>query len=372
MNNVRQVIAGFAGILDTSFLMPVIALYSIYLGASPATAGIIVALYSIAAIPASIIAGGLVDRFGRKRTLTFGLTWDAVMVLLYGLVSSYSQLALLRVLHAFGGSLVFPALFSMARESKNGHSSIVRILSAMAVAIAIGSAMGGVLTSAVGYRMSFIIISFIMAFSAFMSLDLPETMNETTSLDASFRQSRSKIFLGVWTIFFLYTSLGILVGGLAPALVVSGVVEEKSARVLMGAGIGIASLIAGLLFFVHSRLINRFGEFRVASYSSAVSFFGLSIFLLRPSTAMVLFALLMFGVALSGLMLVITFFVTDVPKAIRGKAVGLQQVSNILGVSIGAPIGGFLSVGGPFPVVLSSGLALLIGGLGIYIIKPKN
>lgn len=57
---------GFAGILDTSFMIPIIALYAESLGASRAEAGFIAGFYSKVAIPASIIAGILVDRIGER------------------------------------------------------------------------------------------------------------------------------------------------------------------------------------------------------------------------------------------------------------------------------------------------------------------
>ncbi|WP_225807296.1 MULTISPECIES: MFS transporter [Thermococcus] len=368
-----QAFASFAGILDTSFMMPIIALYAISLGASLPQAGIIAALYSIAAIPASIIAGLLVDRVGRKRTLTLGLMWDAFVVFLYGYVSSYHQLAILRVLHAFGGSLVFPALFAMARESDGeGKNNIVKVLSSMALAIAIGSATAGVLTARLGYKASFAILAFIIGLSALISTTLPETLGERSSEKGvnSWRllgEFKYNVFTGLWLIFFLYVALGIMVGGLASSLVKGELVDERSARMITGIGFGFSSIVASVFFFIHGKMTLKAGPQKVAAYSSIISFSAFLLGIVVRTPGLLLGTLGAFGIALSGLMLASTLLVTEVPKEVRGTSVGLQQVFNIVGVSIGSPIGGFIALVGTKLVLLSAGFAVFIGGVGVFL-----
>ncbi|WP_084593883.1 MFS transporter [Palaeococcus ferrophilus] len=366
-----QGFAGFAGILDTSFLMPVIALYAMSLGATPAQAGAITALYSAAAIPASVLAGILVDRFGRRRTLTLGLLWDSAVVFLYAYAGDYIFLAFLRVLHALGGSLVFPALISMARESdSNGRNGLVRVLASIAVAIAVGSAASGILTSRIGYGKAFFLLSAVIAIAGIVSTSLPETLPEGMKGAAgSFRELkhiRSPVFRGLWLIFFLYVALGIITGGLATSLVYRGLWEERSARMVVGLGLGVASLVAAGGFFVYGRLLSRITPGKIALYSSLLSSAGLLTGAAFLSPGQLLVSLGIFGVGISGLMLSSTVFVTDVPPEVRGTSVGLQQVFNILGVTVGASIGGFLAALGPPPVLIFAGLALVLGGTAIF------
>ncbi len=372
--NFAQVFAGFAGILDTSFMMPIIALYAIFLGATVPQAGVIAALYSVAAIPSSLIAGILVDRIGRKRTLTLGLGWDAFIVLLYGLVSNHYQLAVLRILHAFGGSLVFPALFAMARESDGrGRDNIVRVLSSMALAIAIGSAVAGVLTARVGYRNAFTALAVIIGLAALASTTLPETLERRTpgrgdGIWGMLGESKYSILAGVWLIFSLYVALGIIVGGLAPSLLAGELVNERSARMIVGIGLGLASIVASVFFFVHGSIISKVGPQKVVAYSAAISFLAISLGALLGKPPALLAALGAFGIVLSGFMLTSTVLVTEVPPEIRGTSVGLQQVFNIVGVSIGAPIGGIIALSGVRAVLLSVGLVVVVGAGGILLI----
>lgn len=86
----------------------VIAAYAEYLGASKPFAGFTAGLYGLVAIFASPLAGLVVDKFGRKKSLIVGLAWDSILVYLYSIVVNPLQLVLVRGLHAIGGSLVYP------------------------------------------------------------------------------------------------------------------------------------------------------------------------------------------------------------------------------------------------------------------------
>ncbi|WP_218184405.1 MFS transporter, partial [Aeropyrum camini] len=110
-------LAGFAGLMDTAFLLGVVAAYAEHLGASKAEAGFIAGLYSMVAIPASLAAGLAVDKVGRKKALVAGLAWDTLAIALYTTASTPGELALYRALHAIGGSLVYPAFFSIVGDA---------------------------------------------------------------------------------------------------------------------------------------------------------------------------------------------------------------------------------------------------------------
>ncbi|MFN4046542.1 MAG: MFS transporter [Acidilobaceae archaeon] len=196
---------GFVGILDTSFMIPIIALYAESLGASKAEAGFIAGFYSMVAIPASIVAGILVDRLGRKKMLVAGLLWDAVSVFLYSIVVSSSQLLAVRGLHAIGGSLVYPAFIARAREisgERVGYS-IGRLLAPVALAIALGTASAGFITYMLGYRIPFIALSSIILLAGILALKLPERHEEKSwrglrGVAEGIREAGSSAASGLW------------------------------------------------------------------------------------------------------------------------------------------------------------------------------
>jgi len=81
---------GFIGVADTAFMLPVISAYAKFLGADEALAGLIAGLYSIVAIPASLMMGVSVDILGRRRALLLAFlpflicgTFYAISIILF-------------------------------------------------------------------------------------------------------------------------------------------------------------------------------------------------------------------------------------------------------------------------------------------------
>jgi len=364
--------AGFAGILDTSFLIPIIALYALSLGATEAQAGLVAGLYSMAAIPFSVIAGILVDRLGRKRMLVAGLLLDSISMLLYATVTSWVQLALVRVFHAMGGSLVFPAFIARAREVSGEKVGVGlgALLAPVALAIAVGSATAGAATAALGYRIPFAVIALILLAAGILALTLPPRPEERAwrglgGLASGLIEAGLTVLGGLIVITSLYIALGVIVGGLATSLVSAGILEEREARLVAGVGVGLASFIAAIFFIVNGVIADRAGVATVILYSSLVGFAAFILPAVSVSASTVVAGLAVFGVSLAGLMLGSTIMVSQAPPRARGTAVGLQQVFNIVGVAIGAPLGGVLAGIGPTPVLLAAGVALLLALIAV-------
>ena len=359
--------AGFAGILDTSFLIPIIALYARSLGASEAQAGFIAGLYSMVAIPASIVAGVLIDRFGRRRMLALGLLWDSVSMLLYALVTSPAQLALVRVFHALGGSLVFPAFIARSREVSGERVGLGLglMLAPVALAIAVGSGSAGVATAFLGYSMSFTLIALILAVAGLLALTLPPRPEERAwrglrGVASGLREVAPSVIAGLWVIFVLYVALGIIVGGLATSLVKAEILEEREARLVAGISVSLASLVAVAFFIISGLVADRFGIPLVLLYSSIAGSLGFTVAAVNPVTVGVVAGLTVFGIGLAGLMLVSTILVSNAPPKARGTSIGLQQVLNIVGVALGAPLGGVLAETGPKPLLLVAATVTLL------------
>ncbi len=359
--------AGFAGVFDTAFLIPIIALYAYGLGASPGLAGFITGLYSMVAIPASVIAGILIDRFGRRRMLALGLLLDSLSMLLYALVVNPLQLIFVRAFHAIGGSLVFPAFLARSREISGERIGLGLglMLAPVALAIAIGSGTAGVLTAIVGYKLSFIAIALILAIAGILVLTLPPRPEERAwmglkGVTSGLREAGLSVLAGLWVIFMLYMTLGFITGGLATSLVIAGVIGEKEARLVTGIAVSLSSLVATLIFIISGYAVDRLGVSMVLTYSSIAGALGLTLAAIGVKPSWIMVSFLVFGVGLAGLMLTSTILVTNAPPRARGTSVGLQQVLNIAGIAIGAPLGGIIAGMGPRPLLLVAALATLL------------
>jgi MFS family permease len=121
-------IAGlFAIFSSTISKSPALPLFTAHLGASPAGVGLIAGISAFAGIVASIPAGILSDRFGRKRMMVFSGIIFSTAPFLYLFVNTLWQLALVRFYHGFATAIFIPVgmalvadLFRQDRGEKMG------------------------------------------------------------------------------------------------------------------------------------------------------------------------------------------------------------------------------------------------------------
>ncbi len=342
-------IIGFIGILDTSFMLGIIAAYAKKLGASEALSGTIAGLYSLVAIPSSIIAGLLIDKIGKKRMLILGLFSDTIFVLLYSLVSSPLQLALVRIFHAVGGSFIYPSSLALvARFSRKDFigRGISFFLLMVALAIIVGSIGSSIIVSFFGFEWVFRVLSLIMFFGFILSLRIPiieeKVVERFKGVITLIRSEKTNILIGLTLIFTLYFSFGFIVGGFPFVVQKSlGLTEEKAAG-LTGMYIGVASIFSIPAFLLIGYLVDK-KRVSVALLIGLLSLFLSNIVLVLSSVLQAqLLSSFMMGIAIGSLMTLSSWYVLRIPEEARGTGTGLQQTANILGTAIGAPTAGLL------------------------------
>lgn len=335
------------GVIDTAFMIGVIAPYAQSLGASEAEAGLIAGLYSLVALFVSLFAGFLVDVLGRKRCLVIGLASDTVVVYLYSLVWSPFQLAVLRVLHALGGSLIYPAFFSMVGDLNPARLGRAAgdYLAVVATTIALGAFASSILVSNLGFDAVFTTLALILAAGLLSSLKLGETVGGGSPrrriLDFK-RGARSSIAGGL-LILVLYVVFGAVIGGFGPALLKSGVaLSEEEAAAITGMGIGIATITSVPVLLTAGRLLDRGAAPVVCVLGTLALSSSQALLLVSLTRQFLVYSFLLLGVSIGLLMSLSTYLVLNVPPGGRGLSVGVQQTFNILGVAIGAPLAGLV------------------------------
>lgn len=364
--------------MDTAFLLGVVAAYAEHLGASKAEAGFIAGLYSMAAIPASIAAGIVVDKVGRKKALIAGLAWDTLAVTLYTTASTPGELALYRGLHAIGGSLVYPAFFSIVGDtSRRGGEGYAagRYLAVIGAGVALGSAAGGRAVEMLGFQNALRLLSLILAIGTAAAVALPyrdSGIARRAGVARGLMASRLKVLGAAATMASLYLGFGILVGGLSTALTGEGVVEgEEEASALAGLSIGVASIASLPAFLLSGRLIDAGRGALALAAASASALAGAAALAQSPSHPGVLVFAALYGPLIGAGMTLSTYLAITVPPWSRGTSIAIQQVSNILGVAVGAPLGGVLSGAmGLEGIALGiAGSTLLLAALSILSLK---
>src|SRR5207245_11753160 len=120
------------GTIDSSALVPIIALYAQVVDADLVQTGIIVGLFSLVHAPANLFFGRIADRFERKLPLQIGLLWDSVSLFLYSVATTPLLLALVRISHGIGSELVAPSSMALmshtATPERNEPSMALHVL----------------------------------------------------------------------------------------------------------------------------------------------------------------------------------------------------------------------------------------------------
>jgi MFS transporter, DHA1 family, multidrug resistance protein len=139
----------FAIFSSTISKSPVLPLFASHLGADPSGVGMVAAISAFAGIIASLPAGMLSDRWGRRLMLIVAASVFASAPFLYLFVSNIWQLAFVRFYHGFATALFIPAamalvsdLFHKERGERMGWFSTSTLLGRFMAPVAGGSIIG--------------------------------------------------------------------------------------------------------------------------------------------------------------------------------------------------------------------------------------
>jgi MFS family permease len=374
-------ILNFISFLDTTILIPIIALYATTLDIGPGTVGFIIGLYSIVNSPTNLFSGRLIDRIGYRIPLLIGMAGSAACMFGYSLVRLPFQLGLIRALHGFFGGTKSPSMMSAfsAKADERGRGRTMGFYG-MSIAFAnlVGFGISGAIVSSRGYPVLFYLGTGILAAGTLISFFLPKLKTVT---DKAPRLSPRQVFgriggllkrkglvLSFAAVFAQYFSFGGIVT-LLPLYV---------------KGLGMDAFHVGMLLTVYTVvfiafqvpsgiLSDRLGRRRLVYGGLAL---GTAALLVLPRvTGFGPLALVMgvYGAAFGLLFPSVSALVVDhAAPGERGLASGVFHALVTAGVALGAPIlGGFGSVFGlragltvtpaPLAVVLVTALVFLQG-----------
>ncbi|MEU2358195.1 MFS transporter [Streptomyces misionensis] len=121
----------------------------------------VVDAYALAFATLLLTAGGLADRFGRKRLFQIGMVVFAVGSVLCGFAVSSAELNAARVLQGIGGAALAPsslALLATAFPDAGQRVKAVSVWAAISgIALGVGPTVGGILVTDAGWRWVFFI-----------------------------------------------------------------------------------------------------------------------------------------------------------------------------------------------------------------------
>lgn len=155
-----------------SMITPVIAKYSIHIGASMTASGIVSGCYAAAALVVHPVSGLLCDTLNNRKLLLFSITGTFLSILGYSIATNVVFLIILRILHGlfFGISSVAGSAMALQYVPQSrlaegvGYVGLANVLSQ-----AIGPSIALALTERISYSLFFVVVAF-MALAAVVIL----------------------------------------------------------------------------------------------------------------------------------------------------------------------------------------------------------
>ena len=340
----------FAAFFDLFVQFPTMAPHARNLGASAALVGIVVAAYSITNLFGNLGAGFVLDRWGRRGPIIFGLAITALAVLSYAFVQSPEQLLIARAIHGLGAAALTPGAFSIIGDwvASDQRGRAMGLAGAMiAVPAMIGPPAAGLLRDAWGADSVFFLDAVVLAVAlvAFVALtrQLPSRAPRRAVTDAAGMQSspsRPLMLSANATLFAITIGVGVLVAHLP--LVLDSLGESASRS---GYSFAIFALVAILVMAspiggVSDRL-GRFVPLLVGLVGVAA---GLAVLGVSETYGVFAAGMAVFGLGYGLVFPAATAMVTEAAgPARRGMAFGIFYAVYSLGVAIGSAGSGRLA-----------------------------
>lgn len=171
----------FAIFSSTISKSPVLPLFASHLGADPARVGMVAAVSAFTGVLASIPAGILSDKLGRRRMLIFSAVIFSTAPFFYLMVTNIWQLVIIRFYHGLATAIFVPVatalvadLFHQGRGEKIGWFSTSTLLGRFMAPVIGGSIIGAmVINPGMGYEMVYFVCGAAGVVVLFLVIKIP-------------------------------------------------------------------------------------------------------------------------------------------------------------------------------------------------------
>jgi MFS family permease len=373
---------GFANFFTVSsfgifFLLP---LFIKNHGGSESDMGIVMGVFSLAAVLCRPWISEMIDRIGRKRSYTLGSLIMTVFPLAYLLFRGslslfYLPLILVRVIHGVGLAICFTAVFTyiadIIPESRlNEGIGIFGVTGLMGMAI--GPLIGEIIIERFGFALFFITASAIASLGLIIHLPLNE------SFSRGYRPASPSFFSLLTKRAILPVAIIALVFGMGLAAIgnfISPFAKEQglpfiSLFYICYSSAAIVTRIGG------GRLADRLGENRIIPYALLLTGGGLMVLIFPGGSTVLAVSGLMSGCGHGFLFPCLnTLLLRNEPIEIRGKITGIFTGGLDAGTFAGSIALGYIGeVAGFQALFLAAGLAFILGIIihRFYVISERK
>jgi len=353
-------------------------------GFSLGTAGLVVAVSSLAQLTAGVLVGPLIDRFGARPTLACGLVLQAFGFGLLPLVREPWEAFVLIAIEGAGSAGFWPSqstLISRLTPSARRHAAFAQ----QRVTMNLGIGLGGLAAGAIAQiddpttftvlfvldALTFLAYVVVLAFIHDPGVS-PDEVGETPASYAAV--VRHKTFLGLWTLNFLFVAAGYSLFALLPAFARD---QADLSERQIGAIFFVNTIAIVLVQLPLSRWIE--GRRRMRALAIMPLLWAIAWLIVDAGgywfTAGAAFALIAFSAALIGIGECFhgpahQALVSDIgPPHLRGRYFAVHSLSWGLAGTVGPALGGFILAAAPFALWPLASAVCLIAMCGVLSIE---
>lgn len=369
----------FCAFFDTHAQMPILAPYTISLGATPFMLGVVVGTYSLFNLCGNYAGGIIIDKKGWLLPLFAGLVGVSLALLLYPQAFNPLHLVFIRSWHGLMGGFLVPASLACLTKNENNTLDQDRLLAVFGATIGLAAVTGPVYAGFIANRFNFHAVYYslaaVMMIAALFSLR-PNRYQQNWIVKHNYLRIRTSWILTKPRIrgsfIFAFGTMG-STGTLASFL------PSRSASLGMdhaqtGLLFATFALIAIVVQVGWPRIVKTILKNNLPGCTSGLSLISASLVLAALSTSApaLYISLAMygagFGLSFQGMLGLV---MENSQPAWRGRAIGLFFAVYSLGVAIFPPLSGLVWQYIPsfFPFYTSSAAALLSLLAGKYICR---
>jgi len=351
-------------------IIPAIPIFAASFGVNKTAIGLIISSFAIMRFSSGLISGKLVDRFGERAVLGFGLFMVSFFTLLTALSQSYGQLLTFRSLGGLGSSMFSVSAGSLLMRSVSDDVR-ARAQSLYNGGFLLGGitgpAFGGVL-SAISLRAPFFVYSTTLAIAGTIALvflsekrlgkkvDAPTSQIGQTTLSQAFKLRPYQValmlaFINNWILFGLRSSI-------LPLFVTE---KLNSTAAIAGLGLTIGALVQGVFMLRAGKYSDSKGRKAAFLFGSAFVLFGILMLAFTTNTALYFISMALFGLGGAFVGTAPGSVVGDIIKGRGGQVIAAWQMAGDAGMIFGPVIVGLLTD------IFSYKVAFLVSA-GIWII----
>lgn len=328
-----------------------------------------------------LISGKLVDRFGERAVLGFGLFMVSFFTLLTALSQSYSQLLIFRTLGGLGSSMFSVSAGSLLMRSV---SDDVRARAqslyngGFLVGGVAGPAFGGIL-SGFSLRAPFFVYSITLAMAGMVALfalsekrlgkkvDLPSSQIETTSLNEAFKLKPYQIalvlaFVNNWVLFGLRSSI-------LPLFVTE---QLKSTASIAGLGITIGALMQGIFLLKAGKFSDQSGRKAALLIGSLIVLLGILTLSFTSNITFYFIAMALLGLGGAYVGTAPGSVVGDIIRGRGGQVIAAWQMAGDAGMIVGPILVGYLTDTFSYEVAFLTSAAVFTSAIFLSLLLPET